>query len=232
MGDTSQTALQEKIRELIDKGSECADLDRILFEDILHKAKAEFDAAEPKTWDELTDEELAEMEEDDAEINRQLKRKARLNKIRLYFCLGMKLKSNDPSSKLFRVAEELLDILDRYETDPLSISQTELRKYKTGLLKYNTLLEEKIKKHNTKERSAKPKAAEAPEDIPGEYRTAPMSQTELANLYGGDMTQKKIRAMIDSGILRVICQTRQTFIFDKRQLPPHVKEKLVNLEQS
>jgi hypothetical protein len=69
-------------------------------------------------------------------------------------------------------------------------------------------------------------------DIPGEYRTSPMSQTELANLWGGDMMQKKIRAMIDSGTLRAIKQSRQTFIFDKRQLPEHVKEKLRKLEQS
>ena len=58
-------------------------------------------------------------------------------------------------------------------------------------MKYDILLETEDKNH------PKPKPAEGSEDIPGEYRTSPMSQKELADLYGGDVTQKKIRAMID-----------------------------------
>ncbi len=125
----------EKIRELIDKGSGDADLNQIRFEELLDEDAQEFADAKPIEVDELTDDELTEMKEDEAEINQQLKRKARYDKARLHLQLGMNLKVNDPESKLFKTAEELLDILDRCETDPLSVSQLELRKYKTNLSK-------------------------------------------------------------------------------------------------
>ncbi len=65
--------------------------------------------------------------------------------------------------------------------------------------------------------------------IPYEYQTSPMSQTELAEFWGGDMTQKKIRQMIDTGCLNIDQIGRQKFMFDMRQLPPHVKRKLAEL---
>ena len=67
-------------------------------------------------------------------------------------------------------------------------------------------------------------------DIPGEYRTSPMSEKELAEIYGGTMTQQKIAAMIKSGALRTIEISRQSRIFDKRQLPKHVIDKLSKID--
>ncbi len=67
-------------------------------------------------------------------------------------------------------------------------------------------------------------------DIPGEYRTTPMSQKELAELYGGSMTPKRIASMVRSGALNVVKSSRQNFTFDKRQLPKRVTDKLSQIE--
>lgn len=221
----------EKIRELIDKGSGDADLNQIVFEELLDEQAQEFADAKPIEVDELTDDELAEMKKDEAEINQQLKRKARYDKARLSLRLGMNLKANDPESKLFKTAEELLLIVDKVETDPSSVSELELRKYKTSKTIYDALLDAEIRKRS-KEKPNTEESKLDDVDIPGEFRTSPMSQTELATLYKGDITQKKIKAMIESGTLRTVKQSRQKFIFDKRQLPEHVKETLRTLEQS
>lgn len=221
----------EKIRELIDKGSGDADLNQILFEELLDEQAQEFADAKSIKVDELTDDESAEMKKDEAEINQQLKRKARYDKARLSLRLGMKLKVYDPESKLFKTAEELLLIVDKVETDPSSVSELELRKYKTSKTIYDALLDAEIRKRS-KEKPNTEESKLDDVDIPGKFRTSPMSQTELATLYKGDMTQKKIKAMIESGTLRVVKQSRQKFIFDKRQLPEHVKETLRTLEQS
>ena len=218
----------EKIRELIDKGSGDADLNQIVFEELLDEQAQEFADAKPIEVDELTDDESAEMKEDEAEINQQLKRKARYDKARLSLRLGMNLKANDPESKLFKTAEELLLIVDKVETDPSSVSELELRKYKTSKTIYDALLDAEIRKRSKE----KPNIEESKlddVDIPGEFRTSPMSQTELATLYRGDMTQKKIKRMMEKGSLKHKTQSRQEFIFDKRNLQEHVQDKLLNL---
>lgn len=68
------------------------------------------------------------------------------------------------------------------------------------------------------------------EAIPPEHQTLPMPKTELANLYGGNMTQEKIASMISAGALNVIKLSRQSFIFDRRDLPKHVIDKLAKIE--
>jgi len=62
--------------------------------------------------------------------------------------------------------------------------------------------------------------------IPGRHRTLPMPKRALADLWGGDVTVKKVTNMITSGVLRVEQMTRQNFIFDKRDLPQHVIREL------
>ncbi|MFC1781287.1 hypothetical protein ACFLZ8_03425 [Planctomycetota bacterium] len=64
------------------------------------------------------------------------------------------------------------------------------------------------------------------QSIPYEYRTSPISQTKLAQYWGGDMTRKKLREMIDTGHLNMDRMTNHKFRFDMRQLPPHVKNRL------
>jgi len=63
-------------------------------------------------------------------------------------------------------------------------------------------------------------------DIPPEFRTVPMSQKELAEIWGECVSQKKIASMIASDALNAMQLSRQTFMFDKRDLPPHLIKKL------
>ena len=67
-------------------------------------------------------------------------------------------------------------------------------------------------------------------EIPPDQQTLEMSKQELADLYGGNMTPDKITKRIDKGQLNVIKQSRQSFIFDKRDLPEYIVEKLNNLK--
>jgi len=84
----------------------------------------------------------------------------------------------------------------------------------------------------TKSGKSPSKSIDIQEDIPGKNRTSPpMSQTELAELWGGSMSQKTISSMIKSHALRAIPMSRQTFIFDKSQLPPRVINTLSKLEK-
>ena len=149
-----------EISALLDKGIRDADLDRIVFEDVLDKSGQEFAAVQPVTWDELTDEELAEMKEGEAEVNRQIKREAERDKARRFLQIGIKLDSNDPESKLFRIAEQLLDVVDKIETDPSLVSQVELSTYRTGLSKYRVLLEARHKRDRAENERAIEKAQE------------------------------------------------------------------------
>lgn len=63
-------------------------------------------------------------------------------------------------------------------------------------------------------------------DMPSKFRTVPMSQSELAEIWREGVSQKKIASMIESDVLNVMQLSRQTFIFDKRDLPPHIIKKL------
>ncbi len=74
------------------------------------------------------------------------------------------------------------------------------------------------------------KLEERSKEIPPEYRTLPMSQKELAELWGKHVAQKDIAAMIRTGALNRIEISRQKFIFDKRDLPKYVIEKLAKIE--
>jgi len=63
-------------------------------------------------------------------------------------------------------------------------------------------------------------------EIPPESRTSPLSLTRMAQYWGGDMTAKKIRALIRSGRLKAIELNRQSFVFDTEYLPKKVIEKV------
>ena len=63
-------------------------------------------------------------------------------------------------------------------------------------------------------------------DIPPERKSTPLSLTRMAQYWGGDITAKKIRSMINSGTLKVIELNRQSFIFETKLLPEHVIKKL------
>jgi len=65
----------------------------------------------------------------------------------------------------------------------------------------------------------------ASQEIPPEFRSAPLSLRRMAELLRGDMTAKKLRAMIDNGRPRVEKINRQTFVFDTRDLPKYASDK-------
>ncbi len=64
------------------------------------------------------------------------------------------------------------------------------------------------------------------QDIPPERRSTPLTITRMAQYWGGDVTYKKIRAMMNNGKLKFIEMGRQSFIFDTKYLPKHVIEKV------
>jgi hypothetical protein len=67
---------------------------------------------------------------------------------------------------------------------------------------------------------------ESREDIAADRRSVPLSLTRMAQYWGGEMTPKKLRALIDRGTLPVMQLSRQTYIFDTKYLPSHVIEKV------
>jgi hypothetical protein len=141
----------EKVEEIIDRGTKDADLENIRFENLLFEHQEEYAAAKPKH--KLTNDELAVVEKDKAKVNAELARRQRFERARTYLQLGIKLKSDDPNSEIFKMAKELQDTLDRYETAPSSMSQFELRKYKTSLKRYNELLRVEFEKPEEAERN-------------------------------------------------------------------------------
>jgi len=70
------------------------------------------------------------------------------------------------------------------------------------------------------------KMGESAKQIPPERRSTPLSLTRMAQYWGGEMTTKKLRAMIDKDTLKVIPLSRQMFIFDTKYLPAEVISKV------
>ncbi|MHC4440778.1 MAG: hypothetical protein ACYS3S_25800 [Planctomycetota bacterium] len=62
--------------------------------------------------------------------------------------------------------------------------------------------------------------------LPSERRSVPMSLTRMAQYWGGDMTPRKLKAMIKIGSIKVEKINRQTFVFDISKLPVHVQAKV------
>ncbi len=89
----------------------------------------------------------------------------------------------------------------------------------------NNLLE--TKEHKSERYSTEPISQEQFQrishiKIPPERRSAPLSLNRMAQYWGGDMTAKKLRSMIDSKSLKAYRMNRQTFIFDTEYLPAEV----------
>jgi hypothetical protein len=82
------------------------------------------------------------------------------------------------------------------------------------------------KQSQTKAESRDVAATESSDEIPAARKSAPLSLTRMAQCWGGDMTAKKVRAMIDKGRLSVMPINRQTYVFDTKYLPTHVIDKV------
>lgn len=80
------------------------------------------------------------------ELERERRHEANRACIREFLEIGRELKKSDPKSKLFNMSEELLDCLDRIESDPCSLSKYEWKRLDTQLGTYASLLRGEAKK--------------------------------------------------------------------------------------
>ncbi len=62
--------------------------------------------------------------------------------------------------------------------------------------------------------------------IHSEHKSAPLSLTQMATYWGGQITPKKLKSMIKNGNLKVEQINRQTFVFDTETLPDYVRNKV------
>jgi len=74
------------------------------------------------------------------ELERKHKHEKKCAAIRKFLEMGRELKRGKPESKLFKMSEELLDYLNRIESDPRSLSEYEWKKLDTDLSTYASLL--------------------------------------------------------------------------------------------
>ena len=170
----------------------------------------EFEAAEPQ--EEPTDA-GREAEEEGMEIER-IQRKC--DALRA-FCKGVIKKSvGSQDSKAYNAAERVLKVIPKIEKGDHSFWRE---------LDDATYVLSQVLKYERGE------PAEAIGNIPGVHRTSPMSKKELAELWGGDVTPKKLQKMLNAGALHCEKLSRQSFVFDKRDLPQHVLDRLRKIEQ-
>lgn len=101
---------------------------------------------------------------------------------------------------------------------PDVVNDSDIPRLRESIMKAEALLRTKP--------ASKHQDTSAANNIPPEHRSAPLSLKRMAELYGGDMTTKKLRAMIDNGRVHVEKINRQTFIFDMRDLPGYVAEEM------
>jgi len=116
------------------------DLKKLHFEDVVQKYQDEYAAAEPKPINEMSEEELESLEKSKAEVERQIIREQRFNRIRHFLQHGIQLKRDDTDSEFYRTAKELLDMVDRFESAPASVKEYQRKKFTTDLMRYKELL--------------------------------------------------------------------------------------------
>lgn len=104
----------------------------------------------PPRWSEMSEEERKACEEEHEKEQAELRDEQRLwegwERMRERLLIMTDAMSNHPESKLYRTAEELLDIIDKGQAEPSSLSPYESRKFQTGYRRCKALLEAEIKK--------------------------------------------------------------------------------------
>ncbi|GAH23981.1 unnamed protein product, partial [marine sediment metagenome] len=131
---------QFNISLYLDRMSDC---ERKKFNEMWRRAK-------PKHYDDLTEAEQKAYDKSQAELYREAEQARPYNEMRELLQIGINIKSDAPDSELFRTAKELLDMLDRAETEPSSFSTDEKRKLRTRLYQYKALLKAELKKNARK----------------------------------------------------------------------------------
>jgi len=140
-GAKSSWSLGE-IEEFFDKQAEFAKRELNFFlavSNITHEEEEAF-AAAPASYDDMTDEDWQKEHEAQIEGERQLKHEAKFVNIRKFLHIGIEAKRDDPDSELFQTSKELLDLVDRFESDPSSVNSYERKNFRTVLIRYKELL--------------------------------------------------------------------------------------------
>lgn len=104
--------------------------------DLLADPKLEeaFRRAKPKHWSELTEDERKAQAKEQAEAEQEFVREQKILRVKELFQSIMKAKCDEPNSKLFTTAEELLEFVVKYESSPSSVSNYEWNRFETILL--------------------------------------------------------------------------------------------------
>ncbi len=103
---------------------------------------------------EPTDEDLEEQAKEEAEFRRDIIRERKYNVLRKFLQRGIELKKDDPGSKLFKTAEQLLELLDQAESDISSIDKHQSRRYATLVPMYVQLLDSELTKQTVLKKPA------------------------------------------------------------------------------
>jgi len=118
----------------------CEFVDRFVLIHQITPEEEEAFAAAPASYDDMTKEDWQKEHEAQIEGERQLKHEAQFNKVRKFLNIGIEAKRDDPYSELFQTSKKLLDLVDRFESDPLSVNRYERKKFRTDLIRYKELL--------------------------------------------------------------------------------------------
>ncbi len=98
------------------------------------KLKEAFRRAKPKHWSELTEDEREAQAKEQAEAEQEFVREQRILRVKRVLQSIIEAKCNEPNSRLFTTAEELLEFVVKYESSPSSVSNYEWNKFETILL--------------------------------------------------------------------------------------------------
>lgn len=138
-----QSNIEESVEELFQSLQETKNL-RV--RDKLRELQPKWEQAKAKRWDELTDDERREQAKEQAEAEREDIREQELFKIKQVFQTIIDSKSDDPNSNLFTTAEELLEFVVKYESEPSSVSNYEWNRFESVLLtRFESLFKAEIK---------------------------------------------------------------------------------------
>ncbi len=102
--------------------------------DSLRELQPLWERAKPKRWDEFTEDEQKAMAKEQAEAGREFIREQRFLRVKRFLQSIIKAKSDDANSKLFTTAEEILEFVVQYESNPSSVSSYEWNRLETILL--------------------------------------------------------------------------------------------------
>jgi hypothetical protein len=142
--ETRQANSEKLVEDLVrSMRKELKDL-RII--DRLRELQPLWKRAKPKRWEEFTEDEQKALGKEQAEHQQEYEREQRLLKVKRFLQSIIDAKSDAPNSKLFITAEELLEFVVQYETNPSSVSNCEWNRFETILVtRCEALLKAEIK---------------------------------------------------------------------------------------